>query len=541
MSVIVFRWLAVFGFIALMTGIGIYSLRRTKTTNDFFLGGRDVGPWITAFAYSTTYFSAVMFVGYAGNLGFSFGIPVIWIAIGNSILGGLFAWLVLAKRTRAMTEHLNVMTMPEFLEARYDCRWFKIVSALIIFVFMIPYSGSVYTGLTFLFVNVLEIDYRTALLVMAGVTGIYLVLGGYFAVALTDFIQGLIMLVGVALMLGYVFGNDAVGGVSGYLTKMKEIDPNLLQMFPKGGSNLFWLVIMTSLGAWGMPQMVQKFCAIRNQKVITTATIVSTIFCLLVCGGGYLVGATSTLYGPQLVEMNEAVLGQLPGYNQAIIDPGAARSLLNPAMKQNIYSNTALIPQIFQLTLPNWMLIIVMLLILSASMSTLSSLVLVSSSSITVDLLKGHFFPEMSRKTSMLVARGLCLVFVVLSLLVAFLGSKWPYLVALMSFSWGTIAGAFLAPYIYGLFWKGVTKAGAWAGLIAGVGYSLGTFFWYAIDPVRLGLIQSIAPRVASIAMLIPLIVVPVVSWLTPKFSEAHLWKVFSFQNEDQGQSEKAA
>ena len=204
-GIVLFRWIAVFAFVCLMVGVGFYAMRRTKTTADFFLGGRNVGPWISAFAFGTTYFSAVLFIGYAGGLGFGFGLPVVWIGLGNTLVGSLLAWMVLAKRTRAMTTELNVMTMPEFLEARYDSRLLKIVSALIIFIFMIPYSGSVYTGLSFLFSNVLQIDYITALIFMAILTAVYLIMGGYFAVALTDFIQGLIMIIGTILMVGFVF------------------------------------------------------------------------------------------------------------------------------------------------------------------------------------------------------------------------------------------------------------------------------------------------------------------------------------------------
>ena len=180
---LILRWSAIGLFVLVMIGIGFYSMRRTRNVSDFFLGGRNVGPWISAFAYGTTYFSAVLFIGYAGGQGFAFGLPVIWVALGNAFFGCLLAWLVLARKTRAMTEHLNVMTMPEFLEARYDSRLFKIVGALIIFIFMIPYSGSVFSGLSFLFVNVLNVDYGVALAFMTVLTAVYLLMGGYFAVA----------------------------------------------------------------------------------------------------------------------------------------------------------------------------------------------------------------------------------------------------------------------------------------------------------------------------------------------------------------------
>ena len=225
MDVTLFRWLAMFAFVCLLVGVGIYAMRRTKTSNDFFLGGRNVGPWISAFAYGTTYFSAVVFIGYAGKLGWGFGVSVVWIAIGNALVGSLLGWLFLARRTREMTVKLNAMTMPEFLEARYQSKWFKIVAAIIIFVFLIPYCGSVFTGLGFLFENVLQINYQLSLVVMIVITGVYLILGGYFAVAITDFIQGLIMLVGAVLMIGYVFSQPQVGGVGGWLSGLNAIDP----------------------------------------------------------------------------------------------------------------------------------------------------------------------------------------------------------------------------------------------------------------------------------------------------------------------------
>ncbi|HOQ23152.1 MAG TPA: sodium:solute symporter [Bacillota bacterium] len=540
---LILRWSAIGLFVLVMIGIGFYSMRRTRNVSDFFLGGRNVGPWISAFAYGTTYFSAVLFIGYAGGQGFAFGLPVIWVALGNAFFGCLLAWLVLARKTRAMTEHLNVMTMPEFLEARYDSRLFKIVGALIIFIFMIPYSGSVFSGLSFLFVNVLNVDYGVALAFMTVLTAVYLLMGGYFAVALTDFIQGLVMLVGCVLMVAYVFGHSAVGGFAGFLTKMQTVDVNLVNLFPKGGINLFWLVVLTSLGSWGLPQMVQKFYAIKNQKVISTATVVGTIFCLIIGGAAYLVGSTTTLYGSRIValEANANYFADSPDYAAAVTDPAVARQLIGSALKtKGSYANTNLIPQIMQITMPNGLLIIILLLVLSASMSTLSSLVLVSSSAITIDLLQGHFAPKMSKERGMSIMRLLCAAFIALSLLVASLSRKWPHLVALMSFSWGTVAGAFLAPYLYGLFWKGVTKVGAWAGLIAGVGYSMGTFIWYALDPARFAAVTSVAPRVGSLAMLIPLVVVPVVSWLTPKFSQAHLDRVFGSVQDAVADSEAA-
>jgi SSS family solute:Na+ symporter len=487
MEILIFRWAAIAAFVLLMIGIGIYALRRTKTATDFFLGGRDVGPWMSAFAYGTSYFSAVMFIGYAGKLGWGYGIGTMWIVLGNAFIGSWLAWKLLAKRTRSMTAKLNTMTMPEFLEVRYQSKGLKIVAAIIIFIFLIPYCGSVFTGLGFLFENILKIDYQASLIVMIGLTGVYLILGGYFAVALTDFIQGLIMLVGSVLMVGYIFARPEVGGFSHLLPNLAQINPALSQVIPKNWLGLLGLVTLTSVGSLGMPQMVQKFYAIKNEKVIKTATVVATIFALLVAGAAYSVGSTVQLFFKSV-----PLQGGQPVFN-------------------------ALIPQLLERTLPEYLLIIIMLLVLSASMSTLSSLVLVSSSAISIDLIHGVFCPSMDKKHTVTILRLFCGVFIIFSLIIAIF--KFDFIIKLMSLSWGTIAGAFLAPYFYGLFWKGVTKAGAWSGIIGGVAISiLGTLIFKD---------EKLAPLVSSVSMLIPLLIVPVVSWFTPAYSEAHLESVF--------------
>lgn len=488
MGLTFFRWAAILVFVCLMVGIGIYAMRRTKTTADFFLGGRNVGPWISAFAYGTTYFSAVIFIGYAGKLGWGFGVSTLWIAIGNGIIGSWLAWKVLAKRTRSMTSRLGTMTMPEFLEARYQSKWFKIVSAFLIFIFLIPYCGSVFTGLGFLFENVLKIDYQMSLIVMILLTGVYLVLGGYFAVALSDFIQGLIMLMGAFLMVGYIFSQPQVGGLTNYLSNLAKIDPGLSQIIPENWLGMLGLVTMTSVGVWGMPQMVQKFYAIKNEKVITTATIVVSIFALVVAGAAYGAGSTVHLF-----------------FNQVPPDANG-----HPAFN-------VLIPQLLERTMPEYLLIIILLLVLSASMSTLSSLVLVSSSALTIDLIQGVFYPTMDKKHSITLLRLFCGIFILCSIGVAIF--KLDFIIKLMSLSWGTIAGAFLAPYIYGLFWRGTTKSGAWAGMITGVIVS--------VVGSQLFPNEQTAPLISSIAMLLPLAVVPLVSLFTKPFEASHLDKLF--------------
>ena len=191
----------VVAYVVLMLGVGYWSMRRTRDVGDFFLGGRSLGPWMSAFAYGTTYFSAVLFIGYAGRLGWGFGIHTLWIVLGNTLVGTLLAWRVLAGRTRDMTVRLEAMTMPEFLSARYQSPALQTISALVVFVFLVPYSASVYMGLSYLFEKALGLQYNQALVFLAVLTGVYLMMGGYFAVALSDFFRGIIEFIGVIVMV----------------------------------------------------------------------------------------------------------------------------------------------------------------------------------------------------------------------------------------------------------------------------------------------------------------------------------------------------
>lgn len=477
-------------FIGFLLFSGFYCMRRAKTLNDFFLGGRSVGPWLSAFAYGTTYFSAVIFIGYAGKVGWGFGLSALWVCIGNTLLGSLLAWWVLAKRTRAMTARLNTLTMPQFLAERYQSPSLKIVAALIIFVFMIPYSASVYMGLSYLFEQVFKIPYTYAALGMALLTAMYLVTGGYRAVALTDVIQGTIMIFGVFILIYYVVGAPEVGGFAAAYSKLQAIDPGLAApVGPPGWLAIASLVLLTSLGTWGLPQMVQKFYAIKDEAAIRPATIVSTLFALIISFGAYFTGSLSRLFFDKLPV--DATTGQP-----------------NPDL---------LVPNILMSSLPEWAVTLLLLLVLSASMSTLASLVLVSSSSVTIDLIQG-VKPNLSERSKVGLMRLFCLLFIALSVILAM--AKPTIILSLMAISWGTVAGAFLAPYLFGLYWRGATAKGAWIGVLTGLTISVIFSFYFKLDAGKI-------PVIGCLAMLVPLAVLPLVSMFTEKLPEEHLEKVF--------------
>jgi SSS family solute:Na+ symporter len=475
-------------FLAGMVIIGVWGMRKTATLNDFFLGGRSVGPWITAFAYGTTYFSAVIFIGFGGKIGWGYGLKGLWIAAGNTLIGTLLAWLVLGKRTRRMTQNLDTMTMPEFLQERYGSSFVKAFAAMIIFVFLIPYSAGVFQGLSYLFEANFHIPYDYALLIMVGITGLYLILGGYFAVTLTDFIQGLIMLVGAIAMVAVLSDkiNQMLGTGSGVAAAVSGASDKYCQFFqsipPEKQPSLLMLgalVFMTSFGVWGMPQMVQKFYAIKNESVIVKAAVVTTIFSIIITFTAYYVGALTHVFFDKASIPMMADPTKGPDYDKVI-------------------------PMLLTQHLPSALMAVILLLILSASMSTLSSLVLVSASSVAIDLYKGHVEPDISKEKSLLMMRFLSGVFIAFSYFIA--KYKFGIIVELMSLSWGAVAGAFMAPFFYGLYWKRTTHAGAVAGMITGLGLSVALAYCFG---------KPNTPITASVSMVVPFIVVPLVSAFT--------------------------
>lgn len=475
-------------FFASMVAVGLYSRKHATNVSDFVLGGRAVGPWLTAFAYGTSYFSAVVFVGYAGQFGYKYGIASTWIGIGNAVLGSLLAWVILGRRTRVMSKHLSATTMPDYFGKRYESNAIRIVAAAISFIFLIPYTASVYNGLSRLFGMAFNIPYAVCVVAMAALTGIYVVLGGYMATAINDFIQGIIMLFGIVAVIASVL--NGYGGFSESMKKLAEIESDVpgvyASFFGPDLPGLLGVVLLTSLGTWGLPQMVHKFYAIKDEKSIKAGTIISTLFAIVVSGGCYFLGGFS-----RLVDESLFMVDGKPVYDAII--PGMLSKL------------------------PDILIGIVVVLVLSASMSTLSSLVLTSSSTLTLDLIKGNIVKKMDDKKQLLCMRIMLVFFVVISVVIAL--DPPAFIAQLMGISWGALAGAFLAPFLYGLYWKGVTKAAVWASFACGVGITVANMFFKFIEsPINAG----------AIAMAIGLIIVPIVSLITPKMKNEDVDSIFA-------------
>ncbi|MDR0249481.1 MAG: sodium:solute symporter [Oscillospiraceae bacterium] len=503
-------------FAVMMVAIGVLSTRQSKSLDGFVLGGRNVGAWMSAFAFGTSYFSAVIFVGYAGTFGWRVGIGGIWVGIANGLIGALLAWALLAKPTRRMTHNLDTRTMPEFFEKRYGAKGLKFVAALIIFIFLVPYAASVYKGLGMFFGEVFTgagswfpgmSAATVCMLIVAVLTGVYLVLGGYIAVAWTDFVQGLIMIGGAIALMFAVVTRPEVGGLAAGLKKLGEFTDE----FGKTGqlNNLFSgnvitillpVILLTSIGTFGLPHMVHKFYAIRDDKAIKRAAVISTVFSLIIGCGAYFTGAFSRLF---LEEIPEG------GYDAIM-----------PTMLMGAFSGSGA---------GKVLLALLILLLLSASMSTLSSLVLSSSTAVTVDFIQ-TVKPDFDKKVQMLLTRLFCLVFVALSFV--FANSNITIIVSLMSFSWGVVAGCFIGPFLWGLLWKGATKAGAWAGMAGAfltvVVMTLVSMFQHGgFTYAAFQTASRNAPTFGAAAMVVSIVIVPLVSLITKKLSKDIIDRAF--------------
>ena len=482
-----------------MIGVGLYSRKHATNVNDFVLGGRSVGPWLTAFAYGTSYFSAVVFVGYAGQFGFKYGVSATWIGIGNAIIGSLLAWVILGRRTRVMSKHLSAATMPDYFGKRYDSKALRIAAAAIAFIFLIPYTASVYNGLSRLFGMAFNIPYSVCVIAMAVLTAIYVIVGGYMATAINDFIQGIIMLGGIVAVVVAVLNGQ--GGFQEAMQSLAQVtDPAVSDapgafssIFGPDPKNLLGVVILTSLGTWGLPQMVQKFYAIKDEKAINKGLVISSLFALIVAGGCYFLGGFGRLFADRVDVAKE-------GYDAIV-----------PAMLSD---------------LSPFLIAVVVILVLSASMSTLSSLVLTSSSTLTLDFIKGNISKKMDEKKQLLTIRLLIVVFILISVVLALIQykSSVTFIAQLMGISWGTLAGAFLAPFLFGLYGKKTTKAAVWVNFL----FSTLVMLCNILFPQYFPALLRSPINAGAFCMLAGLVIVPVISLFTKKPNEAHIQQVFS-------------
>ena len=474
-------------YVAVMLGIGIYNRHKANTVENFVLGGRAINPWMAAFSYGTAYFSGVIFVGNAGQFGWRFGMSSVWIGIlGCVIFATTMPWLILGRRTRAMSRKISSTTMSDFIGTRFDSKALRIATALIIFVFLVPYTSSIYNGLSTLFEICYGVPFYWCIIGVAVLTGIYVILGGYMASAMTDFIQGCIMLFGIIVLIATLFGNK--GGFSEVVSALSaiEMEPagSLATVMGPDFLTVFLICVMVGFGGWCMPQTVHKYYVVKSEKHFRIGTVVSTLFAIVVGGGCYLMGSIVRLYD-------------------------APEMYVDGAIKYDY-----IVPNMIN-TLGDGLVGLVMVLVMAASMSTLASLVIQSSSTLTLDLI-GQLDPNMSEKKKMIWIRSLVVVFIVLS---AVLSVRRPMFISqLLSLAWGAIGGAFIGPFTWSLYSKKTSRAAVWCSFIFGVGFTV------------LNLYANIMPSTncSGFVMIMSLIIVPVVSMFTPAPDKAYVDEIFT-------------
>ena len=467
--------------------IGFYCRRKATNSNDFVLGGRNVGPWLSAFAYGTSYFSAVVFIGYAGSFGFEFGVSAFWIGIGNALIGSWLAWVLLGRRTRIMTQSLNSSTMPDFFSKRFKSEKLRIFAAIIVFVFLIPYTAALYNGLSYLFSVTFSASapYWVWILIISVITALYVIIGGLMSTAINSFIQGMIMLIGIALVV--ISALNLNGGLQGSMAKLADAGGwEYVSIFGPDPVHLIFVVILTSLGCWGLPQMVSKFYSIKNENQIRKGSVISTLFAIVVAGGCYFLG----------------------GFGRIFSDVKSATIIPEIVANLNVVT-----------------IAIVIVLVLAASMSTLSGLVHTSAATVVFDLMDPK--RKMPDKKRMTWLRIFVLCFIVVSALLAIFQNYGPKeftkdIASLMGISWGAISGAFIGPFFLGLYWKKTTKISVYVSFISGIGLAIlslvlgyakvntkwyvdGMLFFDAADSIYMGVL----------AMVVSFIIVFVVSLFT--------------------------
>lgn len=489
-------WITIGVYVVIMAVIGVTQGKKAHSIADLTVGGRNAGAWLSALSYGTAYFSAVMFVGYAGGTGKGFGLWGILAGIGNAVFGSWLAWKVLARRTRDVSARLKIKTMPQLLDTRYSSPAMRLFACIVIFIFLIPYSASVYKGLASIADILLGIRVEYCMIIIAVVAALMLVFGGYLVQARADFFQGIVMMFGVALLIICVVRCDKVGGIQGIMEYAQTQGTQLSATngLPKLNANqwisLWATVLMTSFGTWGLPQMVTKYFGIKDDKQAKKGITISTFFALLVAGGGYFIGALCYRFFDWETLNNPEAEGFIA---QDYIVPGMLEAANIPAV----------------------LLGIVLMLLIAASVSTLCSVTLTASSTLTIDFIK-HFRKDMDEKKTSFTIKALCVIFVVCSYIIA--NTDTPIL-DMMSYSWGIISGSFLAPYVISLFWKKMNTKGAWAGIIGGFALAIipaaAKLISYFTDNAVVSQLAGKGPVFACIAMAASIVLCVAVSAVT--------------------------
>ena len=441
--------IAIVLYIAMMLYIGISCMRKNKSTDDFYLGGRTLGPWVTAMSAEASDMSGWLLMGLPGVAYLAGFAEAAWTAIGLA-LGTYLNWLIVAKRLRRYTEACGATTIPEFFMKRYrdNSRILSIIAALIIVVFFVPYTASGFMSCGKLFAALFGIDYTKAMLICAVVIVAYTTLGGFLAASTTDFIQSIVMTIALFVVIG--FGEGIAGGfgnifahaekLPSYLSLTATYDPSTGGSIPYGALTIASLLAW-GLGYFGMPHVLLRFMAIKDAKKLKMSRRIASVWVVISLAVAILIG---------VVGMAMTKAGAIP--------------VLTDANSENIIVHIAKLLSRYGYV-PAIVAGIILSGILAATMSTADSQLLAASSSVSTDIM-GVFKKNLSNKTTMIIAR---LTVIVISIIAVFIArNPEGSIFRVVSFAWAGFGAAFGPVVLLSLFWKRSNKWGAVAGMIAG-------------------------------------------------------------------------
>ncbi len=495
--------------VLILIAIGIYLIgmliigwlcsKKNKSTDDFYLGGRKLGPFVTAMSAEASDMSSWLLMGLPGLAMLTGLAQPTWTALGLAI-GTYLNWLIVAKRIRIYSHKINAITIPEFFSKRYkdDKHIISLIAALIIIIFFVPYTASGFAACGKLFSTFLGIDYLTAMTVCAVIICLYCVMGGFLAASTTDFVQSIVMTLALIVVIGFgeatgsaqnaAFGFDgiieSVRALPGYLSLNSYYDASSGTAVPFGilpiASLLAW-----GLGYFGMPHILLRFMAIEDAKKLKTSRRVATVWVIISMGIAVLIGIT----GYALVQA--AVINDPADINKETV-------IIEIAQTISKYG------YIFALSAG-----VILAGILAATMSTADSQLLTAASGVTNDICENFFSVKLSNKKSMLIARLSVIGITVLAIL--FARDPDSSVFKVVSFAWAGFGASFGPVMLAALFWKRSTKWGALAGMLSGGAM---VFIWkYGIS--KLGGVFAIYELLP--AFLVGLIVLIAVSLLTKK------------------------
>lgn len=445
-------------YIGILLGIGIWSARKNVTASDFIIGGREIGPWVTALSFIAVYFSSVLIIG-GGGFGYKFGMGTVWIGAINVAVGCTLCWIVMGRRVRRFTERLKVNTISGFFTRRFESPEAGIFSSMIIFLFLIIYNVSVVKGMAHSFEILMDLPYWGGVLISGVVIIIYVVLGGYSAVVWTGFIQAWVMIFSLILLTWRTL--SAVGGLSAGMARLQSVGPEFVSTPGVWGwAGLISFCLVVSLGVWGMPQLVIRFYSIKNEKTFRLGTVIVTVGAAIAVLP-YLNGAFSRILLPQLENPDLAI----PRLSELVLSPLGAAVLLAG--------------------------------VVAAGMSTFAGVLMIVSSSLVRDVYIVGLDRKLTGDQEIRANRVVSTAVGIIALLIAL---KPPALILVLTgFSWAVIASTNLWPLVFGLYWKGASRAGTFFSMLAG---ALTALIWtYLKNPY--GIHGFIAGTVISLVVIV--------------------------------------